>query len=49
VHVHEPSSLAVGSALKLLCGTKVIYDRHEYYPRLIREKIESKGLKRLLE
>jgi glycosyltransferase involved in cell wall biosynthesis len=45
--VHEPSSLAVGSALKLLCGTKVIYDRHEYYPRLIREKIESKGFKTL--
>jgi len=47
VHVHEPSSLAVGSALKLLYGSKVIYDRHEYYPRLIRERFDARGLKKL--
>lgn len=43
-HCHEPSSLFLGCLLKVVHGSKLVYDRHDYYPVLIREKIEKLGL-----
>ena len=31
VHCHEPSSLFLGCVLKLVNGSELVYDRHEYY------------------
>ena len=40
VHCHEPSSLFLGCVHKFLYRSKLVYDRHEYYPRLIGEKVK---------
>ncbi len=39
IHCHEPSSLFLGCIHKILWGSKLVYDRHEYYPKLIGEKV----------
>ncbi|MCK9576518.1 MAG: glycosyltransferase [Clostridia bacterium] len=40
IHCHEPSSLFIGCIHKFLWGSKLVYDRHEYYQRLIGEKVK---------
>jgi glycosyltransferase involved in cell wall biosynthesis len=40
IHCHEPSSLFIGCIHKFLRGSKLVYDRHEYYPKLIGEKVK---------
>jgi len=44
-HCHEPSSLFLGCILKTLKNTKLVYDRHDYYPQLVKEKFENMGFK----
>lgn len=43
-HCHEPSSLFLGCLLKILKNSKLIYDRHDYYPQLVKEKFDKMGL-----
>lgn len=45
-HCHEPSSLFLGCVLKILKNTKLVYDRHDYYPQLVKEKFEKMGFKK---
>lgn len=45
-HCHEPSSLFLGCVLKILKNTKLVYDRHDYYPQLVKEKFENMGFKK---
>lgn len=44
-HCHEPSSLFLGCILKTLKNTKLVYDRHDYYPQLVKEKFEKMGFR----
>lgn len=46
-HCHEPSSLFLGCVLKMLKRSKLVYDRHDYYPTLVKEKFEKMGLNKI--